>query len=765
MKGLAGPIAGLAAVLGVLLHASLFTGRGLVPADGILTGLPWARSFHARPSNYLLADQYAAFLPAQQFVSDELRHGRFPLWNPHLACGVPSLASMQLAMLYPIHLLLAPLGPFDASEIAAFLKLLLAGAFTMLYLRQLGASSLAGLAAGLVYSLSGFMIVWLGHPHTNGAVLLPLLLYFVERQLAEPLRLRPWIGFACAYATMLLGGHLPTALHITVVVSLYFGFRLVERGRRSRLRRSLAGLASLAAGAALAAPQLLPYLEYYALSSSALATASLDRWASHLEPATLVHFLLPFLSGAPHLGFEHLAESLGLGDVDNFNERTGYVGVFTWFLVGVALVRARTRAVAFHAALAAGALLIVYGVPPLPAVIHALPIANGVNHQRLLLVIGFSAAVLAGLGLDVLLRADPDARPRRLALAFAAALALALGLVGIFIAPGFSRLDAASRAFLASQPWLLVVGAIAAFLVTLRRLPGRAIAVVAIGSLAADLLWFGIGYNPAILREQYYPATDAIRVIARDPARFRVLGLSTVLTPNTAAVYGLDDARGTDFTTLRRYEELITGGAGSFFFYRSAEGPPESFPLLNVKYVLVAERLAADPEGFELAYDGEIAIYRYTRVADRALIVFDHEVERDPAAILARVRSGTFDPSQTVLFEEPPAVVPDAADPSVPAARARILSYEPDRVVVEASLPRPGFLLLLDNHYPGWHAFAAGRELPIHRADYSFRAVALASGTTTVEVSYRPLSFRIGVAASLVTAGLLAILWMRERTP
>jgi hypothetical protein len=44
-----------------------------------------------------------------------------------------------------------------------------------------------------------------------------------------------------------------------------------------------------------------------------------------------------------------------------------------------------------------------------------------------------------------------------------------------------------------------------------------------------------------------------------------VLGLSSVLPPNTAAVYGLDDVRGKDFTTLKRYEELITGHAGDFF--------------------------------------------------------------------------------------------------------------------------------------------------------------------------------------------------------
>ena len=83
-------------------------------------------------------------------------------------------------------------------------------------------------------------------------------------------------------------------------------------------------------------------------------------------------------------------------------------------------------------------------------------------------------------------------------------------------------------------------------------------------------------------------------------------------------------------------------------------------------------------------------------------------------------------------------------------------------MVVEARLPRPGFLLLLDNHYPGWRAFADGRERPIQRADYTFRAVALPAGSATVEFLYQPRSFRIGVAVSLSMVAFLTLLGVRE---
>ena len=103
---------------------------------------------------------------------------------------------------------------------------------------------------------------------------------------------------------------------------------------------------------------------------------------------------------------------------------------------------------------------------------------------------------------------------------------------------------------------------------------------------------------------------------------------------------------------------MITGRAGDFSFYTIADQLPAAFPLLDVKYLLVPARMDPVPDGFELAYDGEIAVYRNTRVLDRALVVLDHEVEPDDAALLARVRSGTFDPSAAVLLEAPPPPTP-----------------------------------------------------------------------------------------------------------
>jgi uncharacterized membrane protein YfhO len=94
-------------------------------------------------------------------------------------------------------------------------------------------------------------------------------------------------------------------------------------------------------------------------------------------------------------------------------------------------------------------------------------------------------------------------------------------------------------------------------------------------------------------------------------------------------------------------------------------------------------------------------------------------------------------------------------------------SYQADEVGVKASLPRPGFLLLLDTYFPGWMATVNGQPTKIYRADYNFRAVPLPAGTSTVHFFYRPTSLRLGLALS--AAGWLALVgawfWSRKRRP
>jgi uncharacterized membrane protein YfhO len=65
---------------------------------------------------------------------------------------------------------------------------------------------------------------------------------------------------------------------------------------------------------------------------------------------------------------------------------------------------------------------------------------------------------------------------------------------------------------------------------------------------------------------------------------------------------------------------------------------------------------------------------------------------------------------------------------------------------------------LTDVYYPGWTASVDGTAVPIHRANYAFRAVAVPPGRHVVEFHYRPASVRYGLLLSL--AGALVLGWL-----
>jgi hypothetical protein len=133
-----------------------------------------------------------------------------------------------------------------------------------------------------------------------------------------------------------------------------------------------------------------------------------------------------------------------------------------------------------------------------------------------------------------------------------------------------------------------------------------------------------------------------------------------------------------------------------------------------------------------------------------------------------------FDPRRELLLERD--VLPpgdrQAGEPQSsgrqPFAPARIVERTPNRVVVEATLEKSGYLYLGDAWLPGWTAAARGQELPVLRANAAFRAVALPPGSHRVEFSYQPAGLVIGRWISLVTLACLLALcvsrWSSRRS-
>jgi uncharacterized membrane protein YfhO len=100
-------------------------------------------------------------------------------------------------------------------------------------------------------------------------------------------------------------------------------------------------------------------------------------------------------------------------------------------------------------------------------------------------------------------------------------------------------------------------------------------------------------------------------------------------------------------------------------------------------------------------------------------------------------------------------------------ADTQIVRYEANALEIKIESPVEGYLVLSDPYYPGWKAEVDGRPAEILRANYAFRAVTVPAGAHTVSMVFRPASWSLGLALSVLTVLVLlvggSIAWLRRR--
>jgi hypothetical protein len=724
-----------------LIGPALLRGEGLLATAALWRVPPWNAVLAPRPGAGLLADQLLYLAPWREFMREGFLSGHFHLWNPLILAGTPFAACIQAAPFHPLNVLFLWLPAVPFTLLSAFLKLSCAGVFTGLHLRRLGAGERGVVLGAVTFALGGFMVAWLGHPHATTACLLPALFWALGRLSDRP-GPREAALLALFTGLALLGGHPPTMLHVLGATAAYAAF--LSAGRPRFL--GWAALAALA-GAGLAAPALLPYLEYHGLSSSAAASESLARWGSRLSPWLPLHLLMPLASGSPARGAEILAGLFGLGPESNFIERAAWTGLIPLAFAALAVVRRRRDGeVLFHLALALFGLAAALGVPPLPWLWKALPVFSAVNPTRLLLLWTFGVAVLAGLGAD----ADPGELPPGLRRVLRGSLwspsVLAFSAYWLLAWRALGELRQGEFVFAVAVMGLFLAECVAAHRVLDPRRRAWAPWLAALFCLIP-----AVDVNPSAPASTFYPETPAIGALKAAAGEGRVFALGRALEPNLGMPFGLRDARGRDFTAPRRYEELVTGGASDFDFYSGARSMPPNPALLAVGAVGATARTAPDaPKGWRKVHEGDLLVFRSPAPARRALFVTEAR-SAGAAEVLAAVRAPGFEPARLAWFDDGPAA-------SFPPAKggARITEDGADRVVLEVESAGPGYAVLLDSWYPGWEASVDGRPARVRRADYAFRAVELPAGRSVVRFDYRPRPLRRGLVLAAVAAALLA---------
>jgi hypothetical protein len=802
------PLLAVLALPVVLLAPAMVPGKVLSSADLLLRSylLADARPPGFQPANDLLGDPILQNIPWRRFVSSEVRAGRLPLWNPYAYAGSPLHGNSQSAIFDPLCLpyLLAGSNPSRATVWVALLRMWVAGLGAYLFARRLNCSAVAAALAGTAFGTGGFMLVWLSYVHASSAAWLPWALLAAEYVATSPSP-RTTTALAAAITAAALGGQLEIALLAALTASFYIVVRHCQRNG-ARLRGLLRVALRLAAVAALTilltAIQTVPFLTALREGSAvntrrpAGPVALIPRVAWETMPLQV----FPYLFGRPLRG-----EGEILGNVTNFCESNGrYMSLLGLVLAVLALPvlprRAPGRALA---AVVGVAWLYSSHLPPLSTLAQVLPGIDLLAARRADVIVLLGLAVLAALGLDALtIGQNRGSRvlPKVLAATLAGS-ALVAAVVAAWMRLGAPGHDAIARAA-ANAPlvgaWLggKAQGEITADLVRLAPmygahflLPWAGFAVASaiwLGGafdrrvrrqhwlaaliVAADLLYFGWGFNPALPDSRAYPMTRQIRTVTSLAAGGRALCLDQWLgnPANLGTYYGWEGVLGYDVVGHRRLESLLASrgpfpaGPGCFplLHYNRVDAPV--LDLLGVRVVTSRDPLDA-PNLRPIGRIGEGFLYANPTALPRAFEPREVQLVAGPDAADAAVERSDFRPGRTAIVEAPAGTPATAARGAVTAERVA-----PGGFVVRADLKAGGMIVVSEPYDAGWRAEEEGVSLPVYPCDLAVMAVRIGAGHHEVTLVYRPPGWSLALASSalgFMVAIVLLVVGRRPRRP
>ena len=749
----------------VVFGPAFVPGKVLSPVDNVFGFRPWS-GLHpsVTPTNPLLVDITLMFHPFAIYAGDEVRAGRFPLWNPHTFGGAPFFANPQTALLFPLTALLYVLPYALALTLMSVLKLSAAGLGMYWFLRRLDLVRPAAFIASVTFAFSALLITWLQWSYASAVVLLPLLFAVTEIMKERP-EWRVVAGLSGVIALAFFAGY-PQRV---VCWLLVLGIWVLHRARTAHepLRFAARWAVGGVLGILLAAVQLLPFAEYLR-NSAVLAYRS--EWMLYfpLPFRSLIAVLMPYFFGSP--------TGKDFWGPINFNEFSLSVGILPWLLLPVTALAARSEVgTKYFAAMLMLSASVIYGVPVIGAALAGLPVLGASIATRNADLFVFSLSALCGIALNALTKLGAASRPAislAVRVAFGALMVTALAFVAGYYA--IAALRPMVAPLWAQFLWLLLISMLGTILIL--RLIQRSSAgpwpwAALAGVQLAALLPLAVTYNPVVdARLLDYSPPPVVKHLqarsAEDGGRALFSGIGAA---NLGTIFRLYEFGGYDGMTPR-YVEQLADPRGSLESYTSGalrvtvDTPSPILDVLGVRYVVLPAGAASPAPHFTLDYQGpDAVVYRNAHALPRAFVVFRARTCLDDAVALAQIESGQIDVHNEVVIAGC-RDMPTGPDAGGRLANATITTSTADHVVISTTSDAAGYLVLSDSWFPGWRAWVDGVEHTVLRADHALRAVALPPGRHEVQFRYVPSTVRWGLALSgLASLVIVALVWAPRR--
>jgi hypothetical protein len=706
--------------------------------------------------SFLWDDFLYQYYPFRNFAAVAMAYGKLPLWNPYTFCGMPFQADIQTAIFYIPNLMLTFFVSggrlsFFWIELLIILHIMLGGVCMYYLAKNFGMQRVTALFSGLMYALSGFMIVHVIHQTFICQIAwMPLIVLLFQKALAQRSVLHMTLaGVVLGHA--ILAGSPQFTLYIFFFLLVFFLFEFVYSYRKDGLKPSLR-MIPLAMGAffialLLAGIQLLPTMELAKLSQRSEMTFEQSSEGS-LAWAQLITSVIPKYFGTSDA---HGTSFVLPGNYWQFWETCFYVGIigFAGILFSFSLIR-KERYVAFFAVVVIFSLLYALGNN---FVLHSFFYSYIPGFDkfrvpgRMSFLFTFSGALLSGFGLekmiDIVRSSGQHATRVILTIIIAGVVLWIIAASGVLLPLQDPQLyeNVYGNSFRESNTALIVVFlfSLTLFLIYKFKLhPAVGMFLLMIIQFA-DIHTFGFSHNNGTLNpdEYYSQRSRLVDLLKMDGEKelFRINARqegAKLLDRNQGMIDRVFMMEGYTPLALQR-------------IYPPAKTWEEVCDLMNAKY-----RTRVDTQKRTMGY-ATVSTY-----LPRAFVVYNATILKDEHLVKAYMAGKNFNARRTVVLEEDPVETLEDTLKNE-AGFANIYSYDLNVIKANVSTPQNGFLILSEIYYPGWNAYIDDVPERLYRADWSLRAVPIKAGTHHVEIRFEPVSFRHGLYITLTTAGCCSI--------
>lgn len=743
-----------------------------------------------------IGDNPKGYYQFGSFLGQCWRDGVMPFWNSHIMLGIPFLGEGQASVFHPLTFLFAIFEPDVAVNGLIIIAFVLTGIFFYGYLRALGLAQPAAWSGAVVWSFSSAMVSRISAGHLNILLTflsIPMILMFWEQYRSRG-RMRYLVGIALGYALMIFA-YYPQFLYIFSLFFLLYvviqsGSVILDRSSTVRQEGKAIGMLGLfiLLAIGIGSIQLLPSLDFVSRSFRREATMEYCGTFS-FPPENLLTLIAPGFFGST---FEMTPGRYWGRAI--FWEMWLYIGVLP-LMMAVAGAWAAPRRLRV-ALLSCGIVFLILGLGKntflFPVMYEHVPffdIFRGSSKNTLITLL--CLATLSAFGFQALFgEADKAKRQffRRIAVISGASMFLICGLVAIFLvrdaeAAGsnwehflkwilnssevyldpitsdgreLARITSKDASGALIRGMILLVVSVGLIFLRFPGRWGRFSFLLPITFILIDLMGTFLPMLPTFDKSTAQMVLN-LEESAKTPYPPRLVVPFNPM-PNVAMGSGFSSVFGYTGNTLQRYNDLITRLQNLDPKVSQAESRFVNFtPQFGM---LGLDAVAVNRE------DMQPGAQVIGKLGDKVVIPFQ-DSGKQPRAFLAAAPKYVSRPEDAlsyVLSNSTVWVSPAiegreknlTGRPLEKEEAVRFISFQRNRIELEARTIQPRELVLCEMFEENWKATVNGEPVPVAPANHVFRAVQVPPGTSRVIFEYKPESFYVG--ANVTAISLIVLL-------